>query len=396
MQLYLQMGHGMQQLSKSLMQLWGGGNIIISPVNIKQSQLPKFIKEVQAINGSVLFDPQIFFPHNAHSKLKEYDYWPSGSLSDTSTLLGINRELLALNNLLKTEAIILPGSTFTEKNFNSIYTQISNSAKFFREKTDKKLYATLCLSSETVRNQQFIENIIDPLIGLNVDGFYIITQPSNGEYINSDVLWIMGLLKLATCLKLKSRKVILGYSNHQTLVAALAHVDGVASGTYMNTRTFEPSKFQSYRDEDTKRKSTWYYLPDALSEYKATILDVAKQRGFLELFAPQGRYSNQYSSMLFSGALPSSTNYNETNSFEHYLYCLHEQCELLTKESYDDVFDTYEFLLNNAENKIKALKRKGIGGQNRDFEPGIEANKIAMFALNEDYGLKLRFEWSNL
>lgn len=396
MQLYLQMGHGMQQLSKSLIQLWGEGHIIISPVNIKQTQLSKFIKEIQSEKGKVLFDPQIFFPHNAHSKLMEYDYWPSGSLSDTSTLLGINRELLVLNNLLNTEAIILPGSTFAEKNFNIVYAQIADSAAFFRERTDKQLYATLCLLPETVRNQQFIENIIDPLIDLKVDGFYIIPQPSNGEYINSDVLWIMGLLKLATCLKLKNRKVILGYSNHQTLVAALAHVDGIASGTYMNTRSFEPSKFQSYRDEDTKRKSTWYYLPDALSEYKATILDVAKQRGFLDLFAPQGCFLNQYSSMLFSGALPSSTNYNETNSFEHYLYCLHEQCDLLTKKSYDEVFDTYEFLLNNAENKIKTLKRKGIGGQNRDFEPGIEVNRIAMFALNEDYGLKLRFEWLNL
>lgn len=106
MQLYLQMGHGMQQLSKSLIQLWGEGHIIISPVNIKQTQLSKFIKEIQSEKGKVLFDPQIFFPHNAHSKLMEYDYWPSGSLSDTSTLLGINRELLVLNNLLNTEAII--------------------------------------------------------------------------------------------------------------------------------------------------------------------------------------------------------------------------------------------------------------------------------------------------
>ena len=48
------------------------------------------------------------------------------------------------------------------------------------------------------------------------------------------------------------------------------------------------------------------------------------------------------------------------------------------------------------EDVLNQLKAKGIRGQNRDFEPGIEANRIAMFAINEDYGFKLRMEWENL
>lgn len=396
MELYLQMGHGMQQMSKDLLRVWGGGNIIISPVNIKPTQLTKYVKDVKALNGKVLFDPQIFFPHNGNSKLQEYDYWPSGSLSDTSTLVSINKELIELNKQIASDAIILPGSNINEKNFRNIYSQILESVSYYRARTDLKLYATICLSSETIRNHAFIEGIIDALINANVDGFYVIAQPSNGEYINSDTLWSIGLLKLVSCLKLRHRKVILGYSNHQSLIAALAGVDGIASGSYMNTRSFEPSKFQTYVDDDNKRKSTWYYLPDAFSEYKANILDVAKQRGFLNAFEPQGDYKNSYSEMLFSGAMPSSTSYREPNSFMHYLFCLQKQCRMLTKPSFDDVFNTYEFLLNNADNKIKQLKKKGIRGQNRDFEPGIEANRIAMFALNEDYGLKLRMEWASL
>lgn len=390
------MGYGMQQLSKNLLKLWNGGNIIISPVNIKQTQLTKFTKEIKSLNGKILFDPQIFYPHDANSNLKEYDYWPAGTISETSTLSAINAELLKLNNQIETDSIILPSSIMSESSFKSCYDQLSTTAKFFRSKTPKNLYATLCVASETVRNHLFIENIIDDLTNLDVDGFYVIAQPSNGEYINSDHLWTIGLLKLVSCLKLRKFSVIIGYSSHQTLVASLAKVDGIASGTYMNTRSFEPSKFQSHRDDDTKRKSTWYYLPEAFNEYKATILDVAKQRGFLQTFAPQGNFYNQYSSMLFSGAQPSSTNYNETNSFLHYLYCLKQQCEMLTKNSYDDTFNTYEFLLNNADNKIKELKRKGIRGQNRDFEPGIETNRIAMYALNEDYGFKLKLDWSTL
>lgn len=99
--------------------------------------------------------------------------------------------------------------------------------------------------------------------------------------------------------------------------------------------------------------------------------------------------------MLFSGAQPTSTNYSESNSFKHYLCCLKLQCELLTKDSYKETFDTYEFMLNTAENQIKEFKKRGISGQNRDFSPAIEVNRIAMVANDEDYGMKLRFDWKN-
>lgn len=62
------------------------------------------------------------------------------------------------------------------------------------------------------------------------------------------------------------------------------------------------------RDNGVKKKSTWFYVPSALCEYKAALLDVAMTRGFLDLFKPQGEYYNEYSAMLFKGAQPSSTN----------------------------------------------------------------------------------------
>ena len=66
---------------------------------------------------------------------------------------------------------------------------------------------------------------------------------------------------------------------------------------------------------------------------------------------------------------------------------------MLTKESYQETYDTYEFMLTNAETQIKEFKKRGISGQNRDFNPAIEANRLAMCTNDEEYGLKLQFEW---
>lgn len=390
------MGHGMQAMALELVRVWGKGNIIISPVNIQQSKVEDFAKKINSFGGNVLFDPQMFYPKEGHIKLQAYDYWLQEGVSITSEEGNktINRELLRINKQIGSSQIILPGIEMSEEQLNYGLQWMTESAIYFSNKTDTPLLATLCLYPETIRNSSIIEVLVEHLKSIPVDGFYIIPHPSNNEYIVSDPLWVIGLMKLITCIRLCKKNVVIGYSNHQGLIYSLANVNGIASGTYMNTRSFVPAKFKSPKDDDIKHKSTWYYLPSAFSEYKATLLDVAKQRGFLDNFIPQGEFLNNYSSMLFKGALPSSTNYKETNSFKHYLYCLKLQCDMLTKSSYQETYDTYEFMLNNAENEIKDLKRRGISGQNRDFAPAIEANRVAMCANDEDYGLKLRFEWN--
>lgn len=398
MKLYLQLGHGMQALAQELIKLWGNGNVIISPVNMQQDKLVAFSKKIQSAGGQVLFDPQMFYPKEGHVKLQAYDYWPAQGVSIMSDNghANINRELLRINNMINSSDIILPGIEMTEDLFAYGLNWMNNSALYFSQKTEKPLLATLCLYPETIRNVSAIESLVEQLKTVAVSGYYIIPHPSNNEYIVSDPCWTIGILKLVTCLKLAKKKVVIGYSTHQGLIYALANADGIASGTYMNTRSFNPAKFKSPKDDDIKHKSTWYYLPTALSEYKAALLDVAMQRGYLDAFIPQGEFKNSYSEMLFKGAKPSSTNYNETNSFKHYLHCLKVQCDMLSLGTYQATYDSYEFMLNTAENQIRDFKRRGMSSQNRDFSPAIEANRIAMCANNEDYGLKLQLDWEQL
>ena len=395
MELYLQLGHGMQAMAQELIKHWGKGTVIISPVNLQQDKLPTFARKIQSAGGEVLFDPQLFYPKEGHTKLQAYDYWPESgsSISGDSGNTMVNRELLKINLQINSSKIILPGVEMREDQFSYGLSLMKDAAKYFSQKTDKPLLGTLCLYPETIRNFNAMEYLAEQLKVISIDGFYIIPHPANNEYIVSDPSWMIGLLKLLTCLKLAKKMVIVGYSNHQGLIYSLANVDGLASGTYMNTRSFVPSKFKSPKDDDIKHKSTWYYLPTAFSEYKAALLDVAMQRGYLNAFYPQGAFKSPYSDMLFRGALPSSTNYNETNSFKHYLHCLKIQCDMLSLSSYQETYDTYEFMLNTAENQIREFKKRGMSGQNRDFAPAIEVNRIAMCANDEDYGLKLRFDW---
>ncbi len=398
MELYLQMGHGMQSLAKEMLQLWKKGTIILSPVNMKQERIVSFAKEIKDINGRVLFDPQLFYPKNGHGKLRAYDYWPNeySTISDNGTIENINREILKINYEINSSDIILPCKEIKEDTLIDNLNWLDKSVEYFRKKTDKTLFATLCVSADVLRNNEFIEHFIEQLRHVDIDGYYIIPQPPNNEYLVSDYLWMIGVMKLISCLKLQRKKIIVGYSNHQGLIYALAHADAIASGTYLNTRSFAPKRFKMIEENTMKQRSTWYYLPTAFSEYKAALLDVAMQRGYLDEFKPQGDYRNSYSKMLFSGAQPSSTGYKETNSFKHYLYCLKIQCEMLSSDDYSKLYDLYDFTLNLVDNKIKMIKKLGIASQNRDFSQVLDVNRIAMCANDTDYGFKLKMEWKNL
>lgn len=388
------MGHGMKQLCIDMLSKWGEGTIILSPVNINQMKLEEYAHEFRKRNAKILFDPQLFFPKDAHEKLKNYDYWPleNSTLTDKDTLDLINNEILKINLKVSSDRIILPSIQINEENFAKVMSHLQRSIKFFRDRSEKKILVTIALYPESIRNHEFIEHIINTYSKIDVDGYYVVPQPPNSEYIVSDGSWTIGILKLLTALKFTKREVIVGYSNHQALMYALANVDAIASGNYMNTRAFSPMKFKSTK-EGIKQKSTWIYVPNTLSEYKVTQLDIAKQRNILELFEPSGMYANSDIDMLFSGATPSSTNYSETNSFRHYLHCLKVQCDDMKENTYDLTYTKYEFLLSNAEKNLKDIKKYGLTGHNRNFEDGIEANRIAMIACRHDYGLKMMFEW---
>ena len=398
MKLYLQMGHGMQQMCDSLINYWGEGTVIFSPVNIERTKLKSLATKYRVSGGQVLFDPQLYYPHDGADKLKEYDYWPdsNATITDTATHQRICRDILAINAEMETASIILPGVEMDIDAFDYGITWLTDSTHYFRNHTDKPLLATVCLYTEVLRSSHAIEELVDRLVQIDVDGYYIVARSSNDEYIISDANWVMGLAKLITCLKLSEKSVILAYTNHQGLIASLAHADALASGNYMNTRQFVPERFQSKKADIDRRRSNWYFHPFALTEYKADILDVAYNRGFLHSYAPLGNFQNPYSEMLFAGALPSSTQFNETRSFMHYLHCMRILCESLTLDSYDATKERFAFLLDNSEHKIREYATKGFRSQNRDFGVGIEALRIAAASIDEDYGLRLRLDWARL
>ncbi|MDR1204200.1 MAG: hypothetical protein LBL26_01785 [Peptococcaceae bacterium] len=396
MKLYLQMGHGMQTMCRELSEAWGGAAVILSPQNIHPTdKLAPYANSLQKVRGSVLFDPQLYTPRNDQKNLKEHDYWPQTGI--TGIELGECGELLSklaeINVKIGSEAFILPSNIINriDDRWEKIQGTIADQARQVAD--GQQLLLTVALGKEVLSDDSQVERIIQYAKHWDVDGVYMVCEHPERHYLIDKPIWVGNLFSLVAGIKRLGKSVIVGYANHQMLPLALAKCDAIAAGNFLNVRWFQPEHFETRGSDDISRRTKWYYCPQALSEFKVVYLDVAKKADVLSAMAAPLTMSNDYSKVLFGGAMPSETYYNESDSFKHYLHCLKVQCELASKATYDDTRNAQIAQLETAAQILNGLHNERIKGQDRDFGEIVDVNEAAIQIFDKEFGFAMAREW---
>lgn len=401
MQLYLQFGHGMMAHAKDLLTKWNGeGGLILSPRDLKADQLRKLANDIRRSGAEILIDPQCYVREADHHRLVGHDHWTAIRTHTTSGLLSGSGtgELMAaverMNADLSTGRRIIPGLLARDVDEDWFAFQ-SHFIQEARRWLTGPMLATIAVGSQPMRDEAKMEAIIERAEGWPVDGFYVVAETPPGQYLVDDPNWLANLLILVSGLKLLGRFILVGYSNHQSLALACANVDAIASGTWLNVRSFSPDKFfESDEDEISRRaKGGWYYCPQALSEYKMPFLDVALRANQLASMRPAHPIPSRYCAPLFTGAQPSSVNWGEQNAFRHYLDCLRAQVIHARKASFDSTVGAQHVMLDGAQRLLKRLRGSGVAGQDRDFSDFVEVNRAALTLHGTARGPRLRRSW---
>lgn len=401
MQLHLQFGYGMMEHCRALISQWNGGTAILSPRDLDNEQLERLADGMNALpGGECLLDPQFYLPHADHERLCSHAYWPAeyetGAFFQGPALTKLLRELRQLNSRLRCSAFILPGLLAAVIDDDWLATQRAIVEEAKAKERDLPLIATIALSAEAAQDEEQIGRLLEDAPLWRTPAYYIVCEHPNGQYLVREPNWVANVIDLAAGLRLQGSKVILGYCNHQMLIAELAKVNAIASGTWMNVRSFPPDKFKAPYDDEIKQRATWYYCPQALSEYKIPFLDIAKRQKILPLMAPPPDLDGGFVAALFGGAQPSSVPFSEQAAFRHYLHCLRGQCASATATSFDAAIATHERRLDDAEALLQRLTPAGIRGQLRDFGEIVDVNRAAMELFKTLRGSVLRRRWAGL
>lgn len=398
MELFLQMGHNMQKLALEHLEDFGGGTLIISPMNILPKSLGKFCDNVHKRKGNILIDPQLYYPRKFQKNLALYDYWPQEEFTalEEGQFDQVVESLAELNREMSAEMFLLP--SLTAKSIDDLWDKTQRLAIESAKKyvLNLELVHTIALNSEVINDELQIEKIIAYAENWDVEGVYIVCEHPERYYLVDRPLWVSNLLSLVVGLKRQRKKVILGYASHQMLCMALAKCDAIASGNFLNLRWFQPEHFETIEEKQISRRAVWYYCPQALSEFKIPFLDIAKRMGLLELIETPEAMKNAYSQMLFGSVLPSSTGFSEKEAFRHYLFCLRKQCQYSVRNTYKETKDAHLVMLGTAEQLLAGLGEKGIRGQDRDFTEILDVNRAAIAAFNMVFEFPLSQEWNEM
>ena len=396
MKFYLQMGHGMQTMCKDLSEAWGGSTVILSPQNIHPTKkLLPFAESMRKVGGTVLFDPQLYAPRNYQKNLQKHDYWPQSDF--TNIALGECSELLTklaeINTTLHAEAFILPSSIINriDDRWGKVQGAIASQAR--KVAKGKRLLLTVALGKEVLSDDTQVESIVRYAERWDIDGVYIVSEHPERYYLIDKPIWVANLMSLVAGIKRLGKEVVVGYANHQMLPLALAKCDAIAAGNFLNVRWFQPEHFETTESNDPSRRTTWYYCPQALSEFKVAYLDVAHRAGVLGVIATPTQMENEFSNILFGGAMPSSTNYKESDSFKHYLHCLRIQCKLASKSTYAETRNFQFAQLETAARILTGLHNERIKGQDRDFGEICDVNEAAIQIFDKEFGFAMAREW---
>ncbi|MDA3940105.1 MAG: hypothetical protein PF693_12510 [Spirochaetia bacterium] len=401
MELFLQYGHGMKAHSEDLTKSWNGGSVIFSPKNMTLDQMLTASARINNDSGNIYLDPQFYVPRANSGNLSEHSFWPQNY--DTNSFFNGNGISSMIDSLVDEYLIPINATGFIIPSFYlaSLDDDWGHLTDSFIDVSLKKnfsgeTYLTLCIDEKVLNSEEAVDDLVERIEDYPVDGFYIIPKHPNNDYLVSDVSWMLNLIDLCAAIKLLGKKVFVGYSGHQFLLLSLAKVDAICAGTWLKTRNFPLTDFDDSEEQNFARRTTWYYCPQALSEYQINYLDIAFRLGILGDLKSPAKYESWYSDILFGGAQPTTTNFRETEAFRHYLHCLKKQCEESTKSTYDATRDYLKMLFETADDLTHFFKQNGIRGKGRDFSEVAESNLSIIDAFDNLRGLVYKTSWSQL
>lgn len=403
MELYLQFGYGMKALTIDMAKKWKGVSVILSPRDMTPDQLTAWSKDFERAGVECYFDPQCYCPKSELKRLIQYEYWDCNlntnlQTGDTAIDKQI-KEIKRYNDIANTKMYILPSIL---NNYDPEWANrfISQSKRFIdaahKVMNDKPVFTTLALPKDfLVQSEATIEPVLQEILELDVNGYYVIAEALDRKYLIDNPMWLSNVLHICATLKIAGKKVIYGYGNHQLLPMTLLKADAMASGTWQNVRSFT-NRFVDI--DEQKRKSTWVYYPEALSEYKLSFMDWAFNNGYLMSMKSKDKdFLDESINKIFQSSVPpSATGFSETDAFKHYLCCLKHQIYLLNKQSYKEAFDSYEMLLTTAEREIERLEKGGVFAQARSFKNFIDVNRAAITQLDKNHGFALGMSWKSM
>lgn len=284
MKLYHQCGHCSVWNRDSLVDDSCGDGLIFSPVHEKRERLEAYDPDVRRRS---FFDPQFYLPNSQKAKLQTYDFFPEVVSSGFSTIdynsvaSKAAKLCIAFQVQQEYDRIIIPSRYFNQMDPDftqkqEAYTVVPFLNEISKHTIVKPIYLTLPLTSHMIESVSYRTKILNWVTSFpEISGVYLIADHERQSKQISSKPFLLEMLKLNTELIAADLKVIIGYSNTESILYSVVGDVDLTFGAYENTRIFTIDKFVD-SDEDRRGPRARIYLDGLLNWVQFAQADTIK------------------------------------------------------------------------------------------------------------------------
>ena len=225
--------------------------VIMSPRDEQPMNLADFLSSIPN-NVERLVDPQLYagtILSARDGRLEEYPYYERNLTPASFSLAAIGqfvRDTLAWQNNLNVSAVVSP--TVMVDALSNRWAQIAMmlaQETVNQHRSSNPLLISLVIGEEALREVRLVDDWLNELTQLNVDGFYLVVRRSSEEYrqqYDPDIL--SSLLRVCYSLaEVNEYRVFVGYCDMVTPLLHAVGVTGTGAGWYTSLRQFGLRRF---------------------------------------------------------------------------------------------------------------------------------------------------------
>lgn len=377
-----QQGHGMLKLVEEFAEEYDDLGIILSPKNCNNNQMINWVSKFRRKGLNLFFDPQFYEPRTDLDKISSFPYWPQNFQTvDLDMQVFCNDVIDYQANQLGLSNIIIPGR-FTNNITDSwleLNHRLAQTASEYEGGESLTLFSTIALGPDVISNNDLLNSIIDEVVNYPVQGVYLIYEHPRNQFLIQDEVYIYNLLEAILSLSLNRKKVIIGYSNQQTLLFYAAGIEAIATGNFKNVRHFSHENFY-YSEPTPIKREPWYFDGKTFGEYRIPQLSLAYRRGLENLFGPE----TSSTEALLNSDNPASIVWKEKDSFIHYFKLMIDYIDQISTINKNERADHIVEMFENIESNINDLNNNGFDIGFRGFNTSITPTLHALRSFKID------------
>ncbi|MGL1959107.1 MAG: hypothetical protein OCD00_17550 [Colwellia sp.] len=361
-----------------------GHGLIFSPVH---EPMNKLAKHPEDLKKQSLFDPQYYLPSSQKKKLQTYPFFPETICAGGFQTVDFNalaiesaRQCVAFQLEQNFESIIIPARFFEQLDPEYINKQNELSLQPFLKAIDeynvigtKDIYLTLPITSFMLESDEFKYSLLNWVTNYpEISGIYLICQCERKTKQICDSEFLFKYMEVMKLLSDVGLKVLVGYSNSESLLYTITGPTQLTLGAYENTRIFSLDKFV-VSDEERRGPKARIYVPGLQNWIKfeqAKQIKEAEPNFWSKIFV-----ETEYSEQAFKQTKDPA--FNSPILYKHYFKVFSEQLNAVTRLNGIDRYKEIRKLVKEAINNHELVEDIPIDldshGNGQHLQPWLDA-----------------------